>query len=212
MKTRFVCDRRVQCIPRWMALFLALMPALAVSAAPPEWREVVFAGHTAYRQTTECWQARAQGTASGLVREKSVDLEKTPWLVWQWRAEAVAAWPDTNEQHKAGDDFQARVYVVKKGWLPWQTRAINYVWSRQSAPGAYWPNPFAHQAEMVVVQGPGGAGVAHMFSRNVQADFQRFHGMAVTSVDAVAIMTDGDNTGATVTSCYQLPSFRSEMP
>lgn len=86
MKTRFVCDRRVQCIPRWITLLLALMPALvpvlAVSAVPPGWREVVFAGHTTYRQTTECWQARAQGTASGLVQEKSVDLEQTPWLVW----------------------------------------------------------------------------------------------------------------------------------
>ncbi len=209
MKTRFVCDRRVQCIPRWVALSLALMPALAVSDVPQGWREVVFAGHTEYRQVNGCWHALAKGTASGLVREQEVDLNQTPWLTWQWQGEVIPPWPDTLEKNKAGDDFQARVYVVKKGWLPWQTRAINYVWSRDAEPGAHWPNPFASQAEMVVVQGPGGAGPWHRFSRNVQADFRRFHGMEVSAVDAVAIMTDGDNTGTRVMSCYRLPVFRA---
>ena len=130
-------------------------------------------------------------------------------LHWQWRADQIADWPEVDEQIKVGDDFQARVYVVKKGWLPWQTRAINYVWSRQAAPGTYWPNPFASQAVMVVVQGPGGAGRWQSVTRNVREDFRRFHGMDVDSVDAVAIMTDGDNTGTTVASCYRLPEFRA---
>lgn len=211
MKTRFVCDRGVQCIPRWLMLSLALMPALAVSGAPQGWREVVFAGHTEYRQVNGCWHALAQGTASGLVQEQKVDLNQTAWLTWQWRAEVTPSWSDTSEKSKAGDDFQARVYVVKKGWLPWQTRAINYVWSREAEPGAHWPNPFASQAVMVVVQGPGGTGPWHRFSRNVQADFKRFHGMQVDTVDAVAIMTDGDNTGARVASCYRLPVFRADV-
>ena len=209
MKTRFVCDRRVQCIPRWVAMSLALMPALAVSDVPQGWREVEFAGHTAYRQVNGCWHADAQGTASGLVQEQQVDLNQTPWLTWQWQGKVIPPWPDTLEQSKAGDDFQARVYVVKKGWLPWQTRAINYVWSRDAEPGAHSPTPFASQTDMVVVQGPGGAGPWHRFSRNVQADFRRFHGMEVNAVDAVAIMTDGDNTGTRVMSCYRLPVFRA---
>ena len=49
MKTRFVCDRQVQCIPRWVALSLTLMPVLEDSDVPQGWREVVFAGHTEYR-------------------------------------------------------------------------------------------------------------------------------------------------------------------
>ncbi|WP_349381256.1 DUF3047 domain-containing protein [Alcanivorax sp.] len=212
MKTRFVCDRRVQCIPPWLMLSLVLMPALAVSAAPQGWREVVFEGHTKYRQVDGCWHALAQGTASGLVREQEVDLNQTPWLTWQWRGEVTPRWSDSPEQSKGGDDFQARVYVVKKGGLPWRTRAINYVWSRDAEPGAHWPNPFASQAEMVVVQGPGGTGAWHRFTRNVQADFKRFHGIEVDTVDAVAIMTDGDNTGTRVSSCYRLPVFRADAP
>jgi len=33
--------------------------------------------------------------------------------------------------------------------------------------------------------------------------------MEVDVVDAVAIMTDGDNTGTRVMSCYRLPVFRA---
>ena len=209
MKTRPVCDPLVQCIPVLLFLSLALLPVRAVSAVPEGWREVVFEGRTDYRLEAGCWQSRAQGAASGLARESTVDITRTPYLHWQWRADQIADWPEVDEQIKAGDDFQARVYVVKKGWLPWQTRAINYVWSRQAAPGTYWPNPFASQAVMGVVQGPGGAGPWQSFARNVREDFRRFHDMDVDSVDAVAIMTDGDNTGATVTSCYRLPEFRA---
>ena len=209
MKTRPVCDPLVQCIPALLFLSLALLPGGAVSAAPEGWREVVFEGKTEYRLEADCWQSRARGTASGLVRESTVDVTGTPYLHWQWRAEQIADWPEVDEKSKAGDDFQARVYVVKKGWLPWQTRAINYVWSRQAAPGTHWPNPFASQAVMVVVQGPGGAGPRQSFTRNVREDFRRFHGLEVEKVDAVAIMTDGDNTGTRVASCYRLPEFRA---
>ncbi|WP_414432091.1 DUF3047 domain-containing protein [Alcanivorax sp. IL2] len=209
MKTRPVCDPLVQCIPMLLFLSLALLPVRAVSAAPDGWQEVVFEGRTDYRLEAGCWQSRARGSASGLARESAVDVTRTPYLHWQWRADQIADWPEVDERIKAGDDFQARVYVVKKGWLPWQTRAINYVWSRQAAPGTNWPNPFASQAVMVVVQGPGGAGRWQSVTRNVREDFRRFHGMDVDSVDAVAIMTDGDNTGTTVASCYRLPEFRA---
>ncbi len=209
MKTRPVCDPLVQCIPVLLFLSLALLPSAASSAGPEGWREVVFDGKTQYRLEQGCWQSRARGTASGLVHEHTVDLTRTPHLHWQWRAERMADWPAVDEKSRVGDDFQARVYVVKKGWLPWQTRAINYVWSRQQAPGTSWPNPFASQAMMVVVQGPGGAGSWQSFSRNVREDFRRFHDLEVDTVDAVAIMTDGDNTNTQVSSCYRLPEFRS---
>lgn len=211
MKTRFVCDPKVNCIPALLMLSVTLCSSALWAQTPPGWREVSFAGHTDYRlgeaAGQPCWQARAEGSASGLVREQELDVSATPWLVWQWHAQVPAAWPSSEEKQKAGDDFQARVYVVKKGWLPWQTRAINYVWSRQYPPGSHWPNPFASQAEMVVVQGPGGSGQWQAFARNVQEDFRRYHQMEVDSVDAIAIMTDGDNTGSLVQSCYRLPKL-----
>ena len=71
---------------------------------------------------------------------------------------------------------------------------------------------------MVVVQGPQGddqntpTGAWHAFSRDVVADFKRFHGIDVDQVDAVAIMTDTDNTGVVAQACYELPEFLSQPP
>ena len=198
-------------------LLLTLCIRATANAETPEgWRHVVFEGETRYRlDQAGCWRARAEASASGLVREKTVDIAAAPWLNWRWRAAAIPAWPAVDEQHKQGDDFLARVYVIKKGWVPWRTRAINYVWSRSRSPGAHWPNPYADQAEMVVVQGPSrsesGAGQGwHGFSRDVAADFKRFHGIEVETVDAVAIMTDTDNTGVAAEACYELPSFSGQ--
>lgn len=200
------------------ALLLALAAAPgargATASVPEGWKTVTFHGHTRYRHDSAdgCWRADAHASASGLVREKPVDLTQTPWLHWAWRAPAIPDWPDRSERIKSGDDFLTRVYVIKKGWLPWQTRAINYVWSRSQPVGSHWHNPFAGEAMMVVVQGPGGAGHWHDFTRNVAADFKRFWSMDVKAVDAVAVMTDTDNTGVRARACYRLPAFSASPP
>lgn len=166
-----------------LLLLTLCIRATANAEPPPDWRHVAFEGETRYRLTDAgCWRAA-----------------ETP------------AWPAADERSKQGDDFLARVYVIKEGWVPWRTRAINYVWSRSHPPGSHWPNPYAGQAEMVVVQGPdGAAGPWRGFSRDVAADFKRFHDMEVDSVDAVAIMTDTDNTGVAAEACYELPSFSAQ--
>ncbi|MDX1803244.1 MAG: DUF3047 domain-containing protein [Alcanivorax sp.] len=207
MNTTTLCDRLVQCIPLLLLLSSSSWANGTDAMLPSGWREVVFHGHTRYQKTAACWQATAHGSASGLVRERSVSLQDRPWLHWQWRAAQLPTWPDRDERQKDGDDFLARVYVIHKGFFPWQTRAINYVWSRQQPLGRDWPNPFASQAHMVVVQGPGGAGQWHAFSRNVARDFQRYFQLSVNKVQAVAIMTDTDNTGASARACYRLPRF-----
>ena len=195
-----------------LLLLTLCIRATANAEPPPDWRHVAFEGETRYQLTDAgCWRALARASASGLVREQAVNLARTPWLNWRWRAAETPAWPAADEQSKQGDDFLARVYVIKEGWVPWRTRAINYVWSRSHPPGSHWPNPYAGQAEMVVVQGPDGeAGQWRGFSRDVAADFKRFHDLEVDSVDAVAIMTDTDNTGVVAEACYELPSFSAQ--
>lgn len=215
MKTRSVTDSLVQCIPALLLMsplsgFLGAAPALpaATESLPEGWQEVSFSGQTRYRQTGECWQATSSNAASGLVFESQVDLTQTPLLAWAWRAEIQPDWPSGSERQKEGDDFLARVYVIHKGWLPWQSRAINYVWSREALVGEHWANPFAGQAHMVVVQGPTGLGEWQHFRRDIRADFLRYHGLEVERVDAIAIMTDTDNTASDAKACYQLPVFR----
>lgn len=173
------------------------------------WREVVFDQRTRYRQEDDCVRAVSEGAASGLIRRVDTDLRKRPVLGWAWRAEQPLRGAQAPETGKAGDDFLARVYVIHEGFFPWQTRAINYVWSRSQPVGRHWPNPFTGNAVMVAVQsGNDGLGQWQSFRRNVREDFRRFHDMDIDRVDAVAVMTDTDNTGGVAEACYRLPEFQ----
>lgn len=174
----------------------------------PGWREAVFEDRTRYRQENGTLCAESESAASALVRRVEVNLEKTPVLAWRWRAEQPLRGADAPEQSRDGDDFLARVYVVDEGFFPWQTRAINYVWTRDVPEGEHWPNPFADRAIMVAVQqGEPEPGEWQAFRRNVREDFKRFHDRDLTEVDAVALMTDTDNTGGRAAACYEPPRF-----
>jgi len=79
-----------------------------------QWDVREFAGASEYNLTEQdglrVLDARTDGKASVLYREKEVDLNATPILNWSWQVDAVYDNPD--EQSKAGDDFPARLYVV----------------------------------------------------------------------------------------------------
>lgn len=188
-------------------LVLAAAPATAQVFEPADiidWRRHRFAGETAYalveRAGRPAIHAVCAASASGLFREGRIDLTATPVIEWRWRVEAVLP-PGPGERTRAGDDFPARLYVVREGLLPWQTRALNYVWASREPVGADWPNPFARQAHMVVVESGPGDGW-RTARRDIRADFQRFHGLATDRIDAVAIMTDCDNTGGRAEAWY----------
>lgn len=183
-------------------------------ASPVEgWDEVIFSDRTTYREDPErdCIQAHARGSASGLVREVRAEASATPWLRWAWQAETpLQPGQEAAERSRAGDDFVTRVYVVREGRFFWQTRAINYVWSREHPVGSHWPNPFTRNAIMVVVQsGDEGLGTWHEFERNVVEDFRRYHDLDIEEIAAVAVMTDADNTRGEATACYRLPTLHA---
>lgn len=195
-----------------IVLCLLALPSNAAKVEPsdiPGWQQMVFSGHTRWQQGEDCVQATAERSASGLIREVTdIDVARQQ-LVWGWLVdEPLQPGNKAPEKTRDGDDFVARVYVVKKGFFPWQTYAINYVWSREHPVGSAWPNPFTGNAMMVVVE----SGEAHLgewreYRRDVRADFRRYHDMDVETIDALAVMTDTDNTGGVARACYQLPAF-----
>ena len=85
----------------------------------------------------------------------------------------------------------------------WRTRAINYVWSNNQPVGSSWPNAFTSRAHMIAIAS-GAERVGQWVSerRDVRADYRRAFGEEPGPVDAVAIMTDTDNTGRTITAWY----------
>ena len=73
-------------------------------------------------------RAEVEDGGSGLGKEVSVDLNKTPFINITWKIEKDLS--GIKENTKKGHDFAARVFAVKKtGATPLSNRAINYVFS-----------------------------------------------------------------------------------
>lgn len=179
------------------------------------WKAKEFKGETKYQlaaiDNVKALKADSNAAASGLFYEQKIDLEKNPVMNWRWRVEKPL--PKLDEQAKAGDDFAARVYVVKSGGLVfWNTKAINYVWSSNSGKAKPWPNPFAgdHAMMVAVRSAEDKTGTWHTEKRNVREDFKQLTGEDIKSIDAVAIMTDTDNSKAKATAYYGDIYFTAE--
>jgi hypothetical protein len=191
-----------------LALILAAAPAAAELSFTPDaiagWAPHSFKGDTAYAldevDGRAAIHAVCDDSASGLFLRREIDLTRTPIMEWRWRVERTFP-PGPAETTKKGDDYPARLYVVKEALLPWNTVALNYVWASQQPRGAEWPNAYASQAMMVALRsGPGDGWVTER--RDLRADFRRLHGEDVTIIDAVAIMTDCDDRGGTAEAWY----------
>lgn len=170
------------------------------------WEEKVFSGQTDYQLVEnsgkKVLQAKSHASASGQFKRVRVDLGRTPVLHWSWRVENTLK--GVNEKNKSGDDYPARIYVVFSGGLFfWRTRAINYVWSNNQPVGTTWKNAFTSNAMMVAVEsGDNRVGDWVEEKRDIMADYRRLFGKNAGTVDAVAIMTDTDNSGQQATAWY----------
>lgn len=171
-----------------------------------EWQTKAFQGETRYRLMEQDGRralfADSQGAASGLYREIQVDLNRTPWLNWSWRVDKVLNGVD--ERSKAGDDYPARVYVVASGGAAfWKTRSLIYVWSSNQAVGATWNNAFTGNARVMALRsGMKDAGGWVSEKRNIRTDFRQLFGEDLHQIDAVALMTDTDNSGQSAAAWY----------
>jgi hypothetical protein len=169
-----------------------------------DWQSKSFTGKTRYtlveQHGRQVLQADSQGMASGLYREMTVDLKRTPYLNWSWRVANVLK--GVNERSKQGDDFPARVYVVTSGGVFfWRTRSVVYVWSNNQPPGTIWKNSYTDNARVIALRSGKPTGW-FTEKRNVRADFRHLFGDAIEQIDAVAIMTDTDNSGQAATAWY----------
>jgi hypothetical protein len=171
-----------------------------------DWQSRSFQGETRYTLVEQDGRralfADSRGTASGLYREIRVDLNRTPYLNWSWRVDRVLDGVD--ERTKAGDDYPARVYVVVSGGAAfWRTRSLVYVWSSHQPVGATWNNAFTSNARVMALRsGTEDAGRWVSEKRDIRADFRRLFGEEIDRIDAVALMTDTDNSGQSATAWY----------
>jgi len=155
-------------------------------------------------------RAEAEGKASGLGKEITINLLKTPFINITWRVEKDLS--GIIENSKKGHDYAARVFVVKKtGATALSNRAINYVFSSNNFVNENWPSPFTkksidyvlsttkeHHDQWITVKA------------NVREHFKKLHDLDVNELNGVAIMTDTDNSKLKAISYYQNIYFSSE--
>jgi len=178
------------------------------------WQERSFVGNTKYEivdaGSEKVLKGSADGTASVLYNKRKINVTKTPWVNWTWQVEKTLG--PIKEQTKAGDDFPGRLYVVvRTGLLPWQTTAINYVWSSSTEIGTHWVNPFTEKSVMIALHsGDEETGQWHHERRNVVDDFKTFFNLDIKKIDGYAVMVDADNTGKQATAYFGNISFTAE--
>jgi len=170
------------------------------------WESWDFSGVTHYSKVNldgrAALKAVSESTASGVYRKIRVDLEKTPMLHWSWRVENTLG--DIDETSKGGDDYPARVYIMASHPVYfWKTTTLTYVWSSAQPEGTAWPNAYTDNARVIAVRsGASGLQRWHAELRNVGEDFRQFFGKNVRYIDAVAVMTDTDNTHSRAVAYY----------
>ncbi len=180
------------------------------------WEKKSFVDYTQYDITQldnqTVLKAVSNQSASGLAKEIKIDLKQTPFLNWSWRIENYL--PKMDETEKSGDDYAARLYIVKSGgFFIWKTKALNYVWSSNQPKGSIWDNAYAgSNARMLALRSPQDAlGKWVTEKRNVFEDMIALYGDkgsieanedAYRYIDAVAIMSDTDDSKAKVSAYY----------
>ena len=178
------------------------------------WEAKEFKGETNYKLVdfsgTQVLKAESTGSASGLFNEQRIDLTKTPIMNWRWHIENRLG-NHLNEQEKSGDDYAARVYVIVNGGAAfWQTKALNYVWATTSPVGKVWPNAYAYayagaNGKMTMIalrSSEDKTGTWYSEKRNILADLKHQFGEDIHYIDAVAIMSDSDDSQGKVTAYY----------
>lgn len=179
------------------------------------WEQKSFVGNTEYSLKEHgektVLQANSKQSASAFFKKIKVDLTKTPYLNWSWKKFNTLNPGDENS--KQGDDFVARIYVVKDGGLfIWKTKALNYVWSYSHNKGETWDNPFVgNKARMVSVRDRQHTENQWFTEkRNIVEDFKKEFSIDITEIDGVAIMTDTDNSEGEASAMYGDIYFSSE--
>ena len=155
-------------------------------------------------------KAVADNAASGLGKKVIIDLNKTPIINITWKIEKDL--PGIKENTKKGHDFAARVFVIKKtGATTLSNRAINYVFSSNNEVGFNSPSPYTKKSvDNVLANTKTHLNEWITVKANVKEDFKKFHDLDVNELDALAIMSDTDNSKFKAVAYYQNIYFSAE--
>jgi hypothetical protein len=179
------------------------------------WEVVEFGAQTRYQlvedEGVRVLQSLSENSASGLVYKEKINIKKYPYINWRWQVKTK--FDPLNELTKEGDDYVARLYVMASdGWFFWNTKALNYVWSSQTLRGISWPNAYApDNTKMLALRtSEDVVGTWYVEKRNIYQDLKQWLGKEIIEIEAIAIMTDSDDSGGRASANYGDIYFSSE--
>jgi hypothetical protein len=197
-------------------------------AFPPPWRIVMLPKPkrpTQYAlvadEGTIVLRAEARASMASLVHPLRLDPIPLPFISWRWKISNTLDKADLKT--KSGDDFPARVYVLfdyDVGKLPLLQRikiflarklygrevpaaALCYVWDGKAAVDTSAWSPYTDRVRVIVVES-GAANIKRWREerRDLVADFRAAFGEEPPAVTGVAVASDTDNTGESVTAWF----------
>jgi len=174
------------------------------------WQRQRFVGETVYRNTVvdnvEAIHAKANNSASGLIRKLDFEPHQFPHIDWQWRVEALQSSADI--RYKETEDFAAVIFFLfgEPEFLYSGIRSLGYVWTTDSVAA----DTVVHSARrptqsryLVLQSGRQKVGQWVKEQRNLLDDFERVYGEnAPEIVSGISIFVDNDQTGQAVESMF----------
>jgi len=182
--------------------------------------------------------AVSQCGASGMsLPLRAEELAGRSRLSWEWRVEKDVS--ERDERSRKGDDFAARVYLLyefraeeaslgerlrhRVGQLlrdrPIPGRARTFIWASREPLGSRWTNPYAAEAEMIVLRTDAGNAAGRGWQTEVvdlaaalpgrrRADEDESEDLtparaAAPEPFAIALMTDSDDTCSEAAASYR---------
>ncbi len=134
-----------------------------------------------------------------IAKEFTYDLKVYPFLKWSWRAVVLPEGAD--EREKDTGDSGAAVYVIFPGRF--RPENIKYVWSSCLPVGTTTESPYNSKTKIVVLRNRStspGQWVSEEV--NVYEDYKRFFDGEPGEVQAIAIMSDSNDTESKAVAHY----------
>ena len=166
-------------------------------------------------------RAQADASMASVMHPLKLGPKDSAFIAWRWKVSNILSKSDLRS--KAGDDFPARVYVFFDydiGKLSMLQRAklymarsrygndapaaaLCYVWDGKAPVDTSVWSPYTDRVRVIVVE----SGEANLnrwreVQRDVAADFRAAFGEDPPAVSGVAVASDTDNTGESVTALF----------
>jgi len=92
--------------------------------------------------------------------------------------------------------------IFKTGPWFWNIKGLNQAWGTTSTIGTSWPKAYTASARMPAVYAQVKQKREDGWRRNVKAGISAVFASSIAIVEAIAIMTDSDDTGGLVAAFY----------